>query len=98
MKATKRLLLVLTGMILTNVSAFADDAVQQAATSQFNSGADWIISMITGPIGKIVGAVFLLAAVGQLIKKEVIAALLCGIAFLILVFMPQILSIFPKGN
>jgi len=85
-------------LISVNNLVFAQDATQQAATTQFNSGADWIISMITGPICKVIGAVFLFVALGNLLKKEIVAALLCGIAFLILIFMPQILAIFPKGN
>ena len=98
MEATKRLLLGLVVTMWTSVKAFADDAVQTAATTQFNIAAEWIVGIICGPIGKVVAAFFLLIGIGNLIKKEVGGALMCGIAFLILIFMPQILSVFPKGN
>jgi type IV secretory pathway VirB2 component (pilin) len=99
MKAANRIS-VLMGMILAlgNDLAFAQDATQTAATTAFNNNATWIISMVTGPVCKVVGAFFLFAGIGKLMKQEVMGALMCGVAFLILVLMPQILAMFPQAS
>ena len=100
MKAVNRKLLVLMGTMLAlgNDLVFAQDATQTAATTAFNNNSTWIISMVTGPICKVVGAFFLFAGIGKLIKQEVMGALMCGVAFLILVLMPQILAMFPQAS
>lgn len=100
MKTMNRNLLALLGTIVTlgNDLVFAQDATQTAATTAFNNNSTWIISMVTGPICKVVGAFFLFAGIGKLMKQEVMGALMCGIAFLILVLMPQILAMFPQAS
>lgn len=99
MKALNRTLILLAGwMILASNYVFAQDAAQTSATTSFNNNANWIISMVTGPVCKVVGAFFLFAGIGKLMKQEVLGALMCGIAFLILVLMPQILSMFPQAT
>ena len=99
MKAIKTTLIGLLGwMILTSNYVFAQDAAQTTATTAFNNNANWIISMVTGPVCKVVGAFFLFAGIGKLMKQEVLGALMCGVAFLILVLMPQILNMFPQAS
>ncbi len=100
MKAVNRIFLTLLGtlMVMANDLGWAQDATQTAATTAFNSNATWIISMVTGPICKVVGAFFLFAGIGKLMKQEVMGALMCGVAFLILVLMPQILAMFPQAS
>ena len=100
MKAVNRKLLVLMGTMLAlgNDLVFAQDATQTAATTAFNNNSTWIISMVTGPICKVVGAFFLFAGIGKLIKQEVMGALMCGVAFLILVLMPQLLAMVPQAS
>ena len=99
MKTVKRSY-VLAGMILTlwNDFVWAQDATQTAATTAFNNNSDWMISVITGPICKVIAAFFLLAGIGKLMKQELLGALGCGVAFMVLVLMPQILAMFPKAQ
>ena len=98
MKAMNRLFAFnATLLVLWSDLVFAQDATQTAATTAFNNNSTWIISMVTGPICKVVGAFFLFAGIGKLMKQEVMGALMCGVAFLILVLMPQILSMFPQA-
>ena len=100
MKAVNRICLTLLGtlMVLANDLSWAQDATQTAATTSFNNNATWIISMITGPICKVVGAFFLFAGIGKLMKQEIMGALMCGVAFLRLILMPQILAMFPQAT
>lgn len=99
MKALNRKLTLLVGWILIGSNyVFAQDAAQTTATTSFNNNASWIISIVTGPVCKVVGVFVLFAGLGKLAKQEVIAALLCGVAFLILVLLPQILSMFPQAS
>ncbi len=85
-------------LVLWNDFVFAQDATQTAATSAFNNNSDWMISIITGPICKVVACFFLFAGIWKLTEQKVLEALGCGIAFMILVLMPQILSMFPKAQ
>jgi hypothetical protein len=99
MKAMNRLWILLVGwMFLASNYVFAQDAAQTSATTSFNNNASWIISLIAGPVCKVVGAFFLFAGIGKLMKQEVMGALMCGVAFMILVLMPQILTLFPQAS
>ena len=100
MKINKGLLLALTAIILIGVSGlcFAQDATLTAVTNNFNTGADNIISIICGPIGKVLAVVILLIGIGKLLKQELIWALVCGVAFMLLAFLPTIIANWPKGT
>ena len=84
--------------VLWSNLVYAQDATQTAATSAFNSLATWMINVATGPFSKIIALGFLIAAGFALIKQSwgLFAAIV--IALLILIFTPQILSVFQNAS
>ncbi len=63
------------------------DAV--AAVGDFSTK---LLTILKGPVTKIVGAIILLAGTGGLLQGRHRMAICCGAAFLILLFLPMLLE------
>ncbi|MBF0619939.1 MAG: hypothetical protein HQL19_07215 [Candidatus Omnitrophica bacterium] len=70
----------------------AEDAAQQ----QFGNMASFFLKVVQGPISKILALMFLVVGIWKLVSKDYGAAAGCVIALLALVFLPQLISIFPS--
>lgn len=57
-----------------------------------NEFADFMIKILSGPVSKIIATVLLLSAVVSLLKGNQGAAIACAVAFLILMFVPQLIK------
>lgn len=75
-------------------AVWAQAASEEAVKTEFNGLAKFIVSVVTGPLAKILALVFLLVAIWKIIHKDYGAAVGCVIALLVLVFLPQLLSVF----
>ena len=78
---------VLTIFILGCAKAWADDPLQ--ATTDFS---DRLIAILKGPVTKGLGALLLIVAVGGLLRGRHKLAISCGVAFVILLFLPILLQ------
>ena len=54
--------------------------------------ADFLITILTGPVSKILAAVLLIAGVIALLNGKQGVAIACGFGFMILMFIPKILE------
>ena len=100
MKAVKRISWALMGTMLSlwNDLVFAQDATTTAATTAFNNNATWLLSMIEGPFSKILGIIILLIGIWGLINQKIGWALGCFLGFLILVYLPNLISCFQPAT
>ena len=71
------------------VLAQVDTSQQQQVVSDF---ATFIINILTGPVSKILGAMLLIGGVVALLNGKQGVAIACGFGFMILMFIPNILS------
>ena len=69
--------------------AQVDTSQQQQVVNDF---ATFIINILTGPVSKILGAMLLIGGVVALLNGKQAVAIACGFGFLILMFIPNILS------
>ena len=100
MKAVKMISLALVGAMLSlwNDLVFAQDATTTAATTAFNNQATWLLSMIEGPFSKILGIIILLIGIWQLVNQKICLAMGCFVGFLILVYLPNLISCFQPAT
>ena len=73
---------------------FAQEAMMDDTKTQFNALSGFIVTVMTGPVAKIIALVLLLVGIWMIIHKDYGAAVGCVIALLALVFLPQILGVF----
>ena len=86
------LLSLVLGVLVTvspYVLAQVDTSQQQQVVNDF---ATFIINILTGPVSKILGAMLLIGGVVALLNGKQAVAIACGFGFLILMFIPNILS------
>ena len=57
-----------------------------------SQNADKIITILKGPVSKLLAAIILLAGVAGLLRGRHKIALSCGVAFVVLLFLPIILQ------
>lgn len=73
-----------------------ESGMEGEAKTQFDNLSRFIVSVMTGPVAKIIALVLLLAGIWTIIHKDYGTAVGCVIALLALVFLPQILGVFGK--
>lgn len=88
---------VLLSQVFMATFAWAQAASEEAVKTEFNGLAKFIVEVVTGPLAKILALVFLIVAIWNIIHKDYAAAVGCVIALLVLVFLPQLLSVFGGG-
>lgn len=88
-------LLVLANVFILDVipDLWADDPEQTA--TEFSQKA---LTILKGPIAKLLGAVILLAGVASLLRGRHKIAISCAVAFVMLLFLPMLLDKVATGN
>ena len=80
-------------MLCISVSkVFADDPLEVS-----NDFSQQLLSIIQGPILKVLAAVVLLVGIASLLQGKQKIALSCGLAFLLLLFLPILLGKVSAG-
>ena len=64
--------------------------------TQFDNLSQFIVTVMTGPVAKVIALVLLLVGIWKIIHKDYGSAVGCVIALLALVFLPQLLGIFGR--
>jgi type IV secretory pathway VirB2 component (pilin) len=89
-----------TGLIalwLSPVAARAQESGMETETkTQFDNLSKFIVTVMTGPVAKIIALILLLVGIWKIIHKDYGSAVGCVIALLALVFLPQLLGVFGK--
>lgn len=84
-------------LFLVSTLAQAQESGMEAETkTQFDNLSKFIVTVMTGPVAKVVALVLLLVGIWKIVTKDYGAAVGCVIALLALVFLPQLLSIFGR--
>ena len=82
---------------LVPVAAWAQESGMETETkSQFDNLSKFIVTVMTGPVAKVIALVLLLVGIWKIIHKDYGSAIGCVIALLTLVFLQQILGVFGK--
>ena len=82
---------------LTPAMAGAQESgMETEAKTQFDNLSRFIVTVMTGPVAKIIALVLLLVGIWKIIHKDYGAAFGCVIALLALVFLPQLLGVFGR--
>lgn len=82
---------------LTPVVAWAQESGMETETrTQFDNLSKFIVTVMTGPVAKIIALVLLLVGIWKIIHKDYGSAVGCVIALLALVFLPQLLGVFGR--
>jgi type IV secretory pathway VirB2 component (pilin) len=88
------------GMIvvwLSSSMALAQESGMETETkTQFDNLSKFIVTVMTGPVAKIIALILLLVGIWKIIHKDYGSAVGCVIALLALVFLPQMLGVFGK--
>jgi type IV secretory pathway VirB2 component (pilin) len=74
----------------------ADLTGSEQQTQVVGDFADFMINILTGPIAKLLAAVLLISGVVALLNGKQAVAVSCAFAFLILMFIPQLLKVFTN--
>jgi type IV secretory pathway VirB2 component (pilin) len=84
-------------VFLGGAMSYAQESGMETETrTQFDNLSKFMVSVMTGPVAKIVALVLLLVGIWKIVHKDYGAAVGCVMALLALVFLPQILGIFGK--
>ena len=70
------------------LAVIADDA-PESAVSGFSQR---MVSLVNGPVAKVLGVVILLVGVASLLRGRHAVAMSCGVAFVVLLFLPFFLT------
>jgi len=82
---------------LSPVMAQAQESGMEAETkTQFDNLSKFIVTVMTGPVAKIIALILLLVGIWKIIHKDYGSAVGCVIALLALVFLPQLLGVFGR--
>jgi type IV secretory pathway VirB2 component (pilin) len=88
---------VVIAVWLRSAAAWAQESGMEAETKdQFDNLSKFIITVMTGPVAKIIALILLLVGIWKIIHKDYGSAVGCVIALLALVFLPQLLGVFGK--
>ena len=73
-----------------------ESGVETETKTQFDNLSKFIVTVMTGPVAKIIALVLLLVGIWKIIHKDYGSAVGCVIALLALVFLPQLLGVFGR--
>ena len=86
-------MLLLLGVVFLSIAPFAlAQSSDGHAEQTVNEFADFWTKMLTGPVSKIIAILLLVAAVLALFKGQPAAAIMCGVGFLVLMFIPRMIQ------
>ena len=94
MKAWIRWGALMQGLMVSGIARAQESGVETETKQQFENLSKFIVTVMTGPVAKIIALVLLLVGIWKIIHKDYGAAVGCVIALLALVFLPQILNVF----
>ena len=57
-----------------------------------------MLSIVTGPASKLLGAIILLAGITSLLRGSYKIAVACFVAFLLILFLPTLIAHINSGN
>lgn len=87
----------IAGIFFAGVVYLAPSALALSGEVQVvNEFAEFLITILTGPVSKILAAVILITGVVNLFQGKTNIAVGCAFAFLVLMFLPKLLESF-KG-
>ncbi len=81
-------------MFLASMARAQESGMETETKTQFDNLSKFIVTVMTGPVAKIVALILLLVGIWKIVHKDYGAAIGCVIALLALVFLPQILNVF----
>ncbi len=81
---------------LTTMVYAQESGMETETKQQFDNLSKFIVTVMTGPVAKIIALILLLVGIWKIIHKDYGAAVGCVIALLALVFLPQILNVFGR--
>ena len=82
---------------LSPVAAWAQASGMETETkTQFDNLSEFIVTVMTGPVAKVIALVLLLVGIWKIMNKDYGSAAGCVIALLALVFLPQLLGVFGR--
>ena len=82
---------VLIAAWLNPVAGWAQESGMETETrTQFDNLSKFIVTVMTGPVAKIIALVLLLVGIWKIIHKDYGSAVGCVIELLALVFLPQL--------
>ena len=87
-------------LIMWNVFflTWVSEALAQTPEEVVNSFSTRMIDILKGPIAKVLGAFILLMGVASLLRGRHKLAISCGLAFIVLLFLPILLQQVAGGN
>ncbi len=85
---------VMVEMLLAGTAWAQESGMETETKTQFDNLSKFIVTVMTGPVAKIVALILLLVGIWKIVHKDYGAAIGCVIALLALVFLPQILNVF----
>ena len=85
---------VVVMMFLAGTARAQESGMETETKTQFDNLSKFIVTVMTGPVAKIVALILLLVGIWKIVHKDYGAAIGCVIALLALVFLPQILNVF----
>lgn len=88
---------MLLAVWLNPAMVWAQASGMEAETkTQFDNLSTFIVTVMTGPVAKVIALILLLVGIWKIVHKDYGSAVGCVIALLALVFLPQLLGIFGK--
>ncbi|MBF0330937.1 MAG: hypothetical protein HQL17_03305 [Candidatus Omnitrophica bacterium] len=82
--------------IFTTLASAQETGMETETKQQFEDLSKFIVTVMTGPVAKIIALILLLVGIWKIIHKDYGSAVGCVIALLTLVFLPQILNVFGR--
>ena len=96
MKWMKVISVFLMSAFAATIARAQESGMEAETKTQFDNLSKFIVTVMTGPVAKIIALVLLLVGIWKIINKDYGTAVGCVIALLALVFLPQILGVFGR--
>ena len=91
-----KVIVFLMGLLMPVIALAQESGMEAETKTQFDNLSKFMVTIMTGPVAKIVALVLLLVGIWKIVNKDYGAAVGCVMALLALVFLPQLLSIFGR--
>lgn len=92
----KRISALAGWLLALTVQALAQSSMQEETKSQFTDLSKFMVTIISGPVAKIIALILLIVGIWKIINRDYGTAVGCILALLVLVFLPQIVSVFGR--
>jgi hypothetical protein len=85
-------------ILCTTLVLWSSQAIAQTPEDVVNNFSTRMIDILKGPVAKVLGAFILLAGVASLLRGRHKIAISCGLAFVVLLFLPILLQQVAGGR